>query len=49
MKKLIQRIILIGIASALCLVGLCSCSGSDITVSVFDSGVSTKVEAKTGM
>ena len=49
MKKLIQRIILIGIASALCLVGLCSCSGSGITVSVFDSGVSTKVEAKTGM
>ena len=49
MKKLIQRIILIGIASALCLVGLCSCSGSDITVSVFDSGVSTKVEAKTGI
>ena len=49
MKKLIQRIILIGIASALCLVGLCSCSGSDITVSVFDSGVSTKVEAAVGM
>lgn len=49
MKKLIKRIILIGIASALCLVGLCSCSGSGITVSVFDSGVSTKVEAKTGM
>ncbi len=49
MKKLIHKIILIGLASLLCLTGLCSCSDESINVSVFDSGISTKVEAATGM
>lgn len=49
MKKLIQRIMIFCISSVVCLTGLCSCSGESINVSVFDSGVSTKVEAAVGM